>query len=1118
MADGKVVIQIDMNGDEAQSKVKSLKSAILGIGDSSSSSFGSGSKSAALFGAAAGAASAIVQKGMSVVSNSLDGAVSRIDTMNRFPKTMALFGYSAEESSASINKLSEGIEGLPTTLDSAVASAQQLTITTGSLEKGTDLALAFNNAMLGYGATTDGASNALRQFNQSLGSGKILAQEFNSISEAAPGLMSKMAESFGYGKDGVVDFKQALSDGEITAQQFADKMLELNEGADGFAAMAQASAGGIATSFQNVKNAVVKNLGNVINAIDQAAANTGLGTISQNLDKVKAAINGAFGNADTMVQNFSKAFQTFFSPLLMINFQGAVENVKGAVDALGDAFSNVAGGSTAWIQTASNMFSVFIGTIAIGADVAKKFINSFADTGAIQAVKTAIDDVITVYSSLIYTIGESSIWSTFGAVAGQVVNALAEAFSAVSYAVLHVFDAISGGTGTIESLAVAFGNVIEVIASVVEKAADFISSLPPEQIQAIAKAVLTAVAAFKLLKVAMAIGSAIKGIATAISMVKSLAGAVALVKYGWGLLTAAFATNPFGWIAIAIAAVVGGLVYLWNTNEGFRNACISAWEAIKNAISAAWNFIKSVWDAAPGFFSGIWESIATTVSNAVEAVKNAWNGIKDWFASLWDGTKETASNAAEGIKSVWDGIKDWFSDLWDGIKEVFSDAWEAIVTIMQPFIDNFINTWENLSTALSQIWDGIKEIFSGAWEVIKAIVLGPVLIICDLITGNFTQLGEDLQLIWQSLANGIQTIWNGIQTYLSGVWEAIIAVGQGAWNSFVIFLQTLWTGIVTQAQTLWENLKNGIINITNSLVSGAQAAWNSLKSGVINIVNGLVSGVQSAWENLKNGIINIVNNLVSSAVNLWNSLKSSIISIAQGIVNGAVEAFNGLVSGVTGVINSVKNVLNSLANIDLAAAGRAIINSFLSGLKSAFSSVQSFVSGIADWIRENKGPISYDRRLLIPAGKAIMQGLKDGLVSKFGDVKDTINSVTGMFEALNGSDVLTLEFEANTYPAIEKIKQLNQKVEDIIGVGASNFSRNIQIKSDLDKAIKTKVEIVQEKSNNMLEKALDTVDKLADRPIHMTLDDDTLVASTGNKFQDFQTKQIIRQNRMRGLV
>lgn len=265
---------------------------------------------------------AVAQKAMHAITGAIDGAVSRVDTMNRFPKTMALFGYSAEQSKASIDKLSKGIEGLPTPLDSAVKSAQQLAITTGSLDKGTSLALAFNNAMIGYGATTEGAEQALRQFNQSLGSGKIQAEEFNSVSEAAPGLMSKMAEAFGFGKNGVQDLKSVLSDGKITAQEFADKMIELNDAQGGFAEMAQSSAGGIRTAWKNVHTAVVKGVAGMISAFDEAAKANGMKTIAETLLSLKPAITSVFDTINSLIPNAVAAFARLkqsinidFSPL-----------------------------------------------------------------------------------------------------------------------------------------------------------------------------------------------------------------------------------------------------------------------------------------------------------------------------------------------------------------------------------------------------------------------------------------------------------------------------------------------------------------------------------------------------------------------------------------------------------------------------------------------------------------------------------------------------------------------------------------------------------------------------------------------------------------------------------
>ena len=97
-------------------------------------------------------------------------------------------------------------------------------------------------------------------------------------------------------------------------------------------------------------------------------------------------------------------------------------------------------------------------------------------------------------------------------------------------------------------------------------------------------------------------------------------------------------------------------------------------------------------------------------------------------------------------------------------------------------------------------------------------------------------------------------------------------------------------------------------------------------------------------------------------------------------------------------------MFNSLRNIDLRGAGAAIMNGFLGGLKAAWGGVKSFVGGIASWIKRNKGPISYDKKLLIPAGRAIMDGLNKGLVKNFENVKASVSDMNDQIldEFVNG--------------------------------------------------------------------------------------------------------------------
>jgi phage-related protein len=77
----------------------------------------------------------------------------------------------------------------------------------------------------------------------------------------------------------------------------------------------------------------------------------------------------------------------------------------------------------------------------------------------------------------------------------------------------------------------------------------------------------------------------------------------------------------------------------------------------------------------------------------------------------------------------------------------------------------------------------------------------------------------------------------------------------------------------------------------------------------------------------------------------------------------------------------------------LVAAGQAIMNGLLSGLQSMWGKIQSFVSGIAGWIKSHKGPLDYDRQLLVQNGQAIMDGLNAGLNSRMGQLRGTVGGI-----------------------------------------------------------------------------------------------------------------------------
>uniref|UniRef100_UPI000AA9103A tape measure protein n=1 Tax=Streptococcus pneumoniae TaxID=1313 RepID=UPI000AA9103A len=224
--------------------------------------------------------------------------------------------HSTEDVTRSTKKLAAGIEGLPTTLNEVVGTAQRLTSITGDINKSTDLTLALNNAFLASGSSSADASRGLQQFSQMLSAGKVDMQSWKTLQETMPYALQKTAESFGFaGQSAQNDFYSALKEGRITFNQFSSKLVELNGGVGGFAELAKTNSKGIQTSFGNLKNAVVKGVANTIKALDDLTKAATGKTIAENFDALKVIINAAFGVIVNVIKASTPVFQTLFSIL-----------------------------------------------------------------------------------------------------------------------------------------------------------------------------------------------------------------------------------------------------------------------------------------------------------------------------------------------------------------------------------------------------------------------------------------------------------------------------------------------------------------------------------------------------------------------------------------------------------------------------------------------------------------------------------------------------------------------------------------------------------------------------------------------------------------------------------
>lgn len=232
---------------------------------------------------------------LNMITNSVSDAISRVDTMRQFPKMMQQVGFTAQEAERSISKLAEGIQGLPTRLDDVVSTTQQIALINGDLNEATELTLALNNAFLASGSSSADASRGLQQFTQMLSSGTVDMQSWRTLLETMPLALQTVAESFGYaGASAKNDLYAALQDGIITFDEFSQALITANEEVGGFAELALTGSEGMATSFENVRTAVVNGVSKVIEALDNLVEDLTGKNIAQHFDQLKVSIGGAF--------------------------------------------------------------------------------------------------------------------------------------------------------------------------------------------------------------------------------------------------------------------------------------------------------------------------------------------------------------------------------------------------------------------------------------------------------------------------------------------------------------------------------------------------------------------------------------------------------------------------------------------------------------------------------------------------------------------------------------------------------------------------------------------------------------------------------------------------------
>lgn len=381
-------------------------------------------------GAAIGAMSSVTSAAMSSISSHLGSAISRLDTLKNYPRVMQALGFSAFESSHSIQTMDDRLKTLPTRLDDMTNTVKGLAVITKDLDLATDAGLALNDMLLASGSNQMICNAAMEQFRQMLAKGKPDMQDWKSLVQAMPGQLDQLAKSMLGPTATANDLYFALGGGgkkaTVSMNDLLKAMIKLDkeggENITSFKQQAEEATKGVGTSTANMENAITKGITAVMDAIGQERISGVMNTLRDSIKGAFTVISDGIRVALPLLEEYGPKVLDIFGKLAppVIASAGSFKLLAGASKALkvagikgiGDAFAWVslnAGKATLAIKrmfTAHPILLAISAAFAVLTAVLKKGFDSWVEAGklekAVRGFNSAMSDTT---SALAYTGG-----------------------------------------------------------------------------------------------------------------------------------------------------------------------------------------------------------------------------------------------------------------------------------------------------------------------------------------------------------------------------------------------------------------------------------------------------------------------------------------------------------------------------------------------------------------------------------------------------------------------------------------------------------------------------------------------------------------------------------------
>ncbi|TGD24342.1 hypothetical protein EGT49_03540 [Companilactobacillus suantsaicola] len=357
---------------------------------------------------------------------------------------------------------------------------------------------------------------------------------------------------------------------------------------------------------------------------------------------------------------------------------------------------------------------------------------------------------------------------------------------------------------------------------------------------------------------------------------------------------------------------------------------------------------------------------------------------------------------------------------------LLNQSFVQLTTVSSQLLPMFTNLGLGLSTMMTSF---LTSVITNMPLIVQAFVA--------LGSGILTSINTLMPQLITTGMNMIMSLLNGINSNIG----KIISVSVQIITKFIGGLANGLPQILAKGVEFIVNLFNGIAQSLPKIVASAVSVVTTFVESVGDNLGRVVAAALDLVTKFADSIINNQAKLSQAATKIIHAFVTSVGTAMGTIISSGNKLIgwfvDGLLQGLGKSQNAGKKNANAVkagAKADLHSNGHAIMSSFLSGLKSMWGSITSFVGKIGPWIKSHKGPISYDKKLLIPAGQAIMGGLNNGLSAAFEDVKSNVNSMSGFINDEVNSSINDIGVNPGQISKVSSVKfdDINAKNDSTI--------------------------------------------------------------------------------------